>query len=74
MTYYGYYSDTQSQATGYIYIYLNNAGDQISVSEVTSIKKENDEITKNFKDSKYIGEVTKYDSKIKVHKRFAAFD
>ena len=74
MTYYGYYSDAQSRATGYIYTYLNAAGDKIEVSEVSFTKKDGDEMTKYFKDNRYMGKVIKYESKIKVIKGFKMLD
>ena len=74
MTYYGYYSDAQSRATGYIYTYLNAAGDKIEVTEVSSTKKDDDEMTQYFKDNRYMGKVIKYESKIKVTKGFKMLD
>ena len=74
MTYYGYYSDVQSRATGYIYTYLNATGDKIEVTEVSSTKKDDDQMTKYFKDNMYMGNVIKYESKIKVIKGFKMLD
>ena len=74
MTYYGYYSDAQSRATGYIYTYLNATGDKIEVTEVSSTKKDDDEMTKYFKDNMYMDKLIKYESKIKVTKGFKMLD
>ncbi len=70
MVYYGYYSEKQSISNSTIYIYLNAAGEKIKVTEITTIKKDAVELTKNFTDNTYMREVIKYDSKIHINKTF----
>ena len=60
MTLYGYYSVTQVNNNKKSYVYLDENNKEVHVSEVTSIKKEVDEINIYFKDNIYMGIVTTY--------------
>lgn len=54
---YGYYSEKQVQHNNVIHVYLQN-NKEVYTSEVSNIKKI--DITKNFNDNIFVGEVQKF--------------
>ena len=65
MPLHAYYSYTQEIKNSVRYIYLTADGTEIICTEVMNIKKEN--LTENFLDNKYLGEVVKYSDKINLN-------
>ena len=67
----GYYSPSQAEMNGKIYVYHNQNNEEIKTTVV--ISRKNSECTKYFSDSKYVGEVTKYIKTIIINKNSNLF-
>ena len=67
----GYYSPSQAEMNGKIYVYHNQNNEEIETTVVISIKK--NDITKYYSDTRYVGEVTKYIRTIIINKNSNLF-
>ena len=64
MDLYGYYSETQKVNNNTYYIYLDENGKNVIVSEVSRNLLEN--TTEYFSDNKYVGKVTEFVKNVKL--------
>lgn len=59
----GYYSKTQHERNGIIYKYQSKNGEEVYVTEVSTIKRTGSDLTQYFADNEYKGIVLKFISK-----------
>lgn len=64
---YGYYSKQQSDNINCVYVYLDTNGNEVYVTQVNiEGYLEDDTLTKQFSDTKFVGEVTTYLRTVKL--------
>jgi hypothetical protein len=61
---YAYYSETQKNNNGIYYIYLDKDKKEVYATEVSSYKKDKDNITEFFRDNVLLGEVFEFVKKV----------